>query len=92
MTTAQAWREGGGLGQHGSWRSCWLGGQGELQSEDEQRCHGPAQPESLRSRTWNPGWHQLTPALASMCMGGSGVGRTSSGAPPTPGTGFESPS
>lgn len=26
--------------------------------------------KSLRSRTWNPGWHRLTPALASMWGGG----------------------
>lgn len=24
--------------------------------------------KSLRSRTWNAGWHRLTPALASMCV------------------------
>lgn len=46
--------------------------------------------QSLRSRTWNPGWHRLTPALASMWEGVGG--RASSGASPKPGTGFECPS
>lgn len=51
MTAAQAvsrMKAGRGLGQQGSWRSCWLGSQGELRSEDEQRCHGPAQPQGLQ--------------------------------------------
>lgn len=86
MTTAPAVsRMKGARGAGVAWG---LGGHGGLQSEHEQRCHGPTQPEGLEGSEKQDLEPWLASAHSCLCQHVRRQGLL--GAQPTAGTEFES--